>query len=124
MPRWNTFQKLTCGLLALVVIDVSRPAAAADYAPVDCGKASLPSERAICHSYALGQAEARMATLFGVVTSLIAMGQRSDVNDAQRKWLKERNACDDDTVCLTRAYQSRINALSTAIDAIATRGPY
>jgi hypothetical protein len=29
-----------------------------------------------------------MATLFGVVTSLVAMGQRADIGDAQRTWLK------------------------------------
>jgi len=65
-----------------------------------------------------------MATLFGVVTSLVAMGQRSDIGDAQRKWLKERNACGDDTTCLARAYQSRIDSLSTSLDAIASRGPF
>jgi uncharacterized protein len=106
------------------LLAVSVPARAADYAPVDCSKASLPAERAICPSYPLGQAEARMATLFGVVTSLVAPGQRGDIGDAQRKWLKERNACGDDNACIARAYQSRITALSAALDAIASRGPF
>jgi uncharacterized protein len=116
--------KQTGGLIAVAFFAVSVPARAADYAPIDCGKASLPPERAICRNYPLGQDEARMATLFGVVTSLVAMGQRSDIGDAQRKWLKERNACGDDTTCLARAYQSRIDSLSTSLDAIASRGPF
>jgi uncharacterized protein len=81
---------LTGGLVALSLLAASAPARAADYAPIDCGKVSSPAERAICRSYPLAQAEARMATLFGVVTSPVATGQRADVGDAQRKWLKER----------------------------------
>ena len=124
MLHFNSLRKLSGGVLALSLLVASVPARAADYAPIDCSKASLPAERAICQSYPLGQAEARMATLFGVVTSLVAMGQRGDIGDAQRKWLKERNACGDDSACIARAYQSRITALSSALDAIASRGPF
>jgi uncharacterized protein len=124
MLHFNKLRKLTASAVALSLLAASVPARAADYAPVDCSKASLPAERAICRSYPVGQAEGRMATLFGVVTSLVAMGQRGDIGDAQRKWLKERNACGDDNACIARAYQSRITALSAALDAIASRGPF
>jgi uncharacterized protein len=120
----NNLRKLAGGLVALSALAASVPARAANYAPIDCSKASSPAERAICRTYPLGQAEARMATLFGVVTSLVAMGQRGDIGDAQRKWLKERNACGDDSACIARAYQSRIAVLSAAFDAIASRGPF
>jgi uncharacterized protein len=124
MLDFNNFRKLTGGLVALSLLVASVPADAADYTPIDCSKASSPAERAVCRSYPLGQAEARMATLFGVVTSLVAMGQRGDIGDAQRKWLKERNTCGDDSACIARAYQSRIAVLSSALDAIASRGPF
>jgi uncharacterized protein len=124
MLHFNHLQKLTTTAVALNLLAASVPARAADYAPIDCRKASSPAERAICRSYPLGQAEARMATLFGVVTSLVAMGQRGDIGEAQRKWLKERNACGDDSACIARAYQSRITALSAVLDAIASRGPF
>jgi uncharacterized protein len=124
MLHSNNRRKLTVGAVALSLLTASVPARAADYAPIDCSKASSPTERAICRSYPLGQAEARMATMFGVVTSLVAMGQRGDIGDAQRKWLKERDACGDDTACIARAYQSRITALSAILDAIASRGPF
>jgi uncharacterized protein len=124
MLHFNDLRKLTTSAVVLSLLAASLPARAADYAPVDCSKASSPAERTICQSYPLGQAEARMATLFGVVTSLVAMGQRGDIGDAQRKWLKERNTCGDDSACIARAYQSRIAVLSSALDAIASRGPF
>jgi uncharacterized protein len=124
MLHVNNLRKLTGGLTALSLLVASVPARAAEYAPIDCSKASSPAERTICRSYPLGQAEARMATLFGVVTSLVAMGQHADIGDAQRKWLKERNACGDDDACIARAYQSRIATLSATLDAIASHGPF
>lgn len=122
--HFNSYRKRIGGLVALTLFAASVPARAADYAPIDCGRASSSAERAICRSYSLGQAEARTATLFGVVTSLVAMGQRADIGDAQRTWLKERNACGDDSACIARAYQSRIAALSANLDAIASHGPF
>jgi uncharacterized protein len=124
MLHFNNLRKLTGGLVVLSLLAASVPARAADYAPIDCSKASSPAERTICRSYPLGQAEARMATLFGVVTSLVAMGQRGDIGDAQRKWLKQRNACGDDSACIARAYQSRSAVLSATLDAIAPHGPF
>src|ERR1700760_2574614 len=123
MLRLNRLLKPTGALAALGFLAASAPAWAAGYAPIDCGKASSSAERAICRSYSLGQAEARMATLFGVVTSLVAMGQRGDIGDAQRKWLKQRDACGEEAACLARAYQSRIDTLLSTFDSIASRGP-
>jgi uncharacterized protein len=124
MLHLKSLRKLATGLAALSLLAASAPARAADYAPIDCSKASSPAERTICGSYSLGQAEARMATLFGAVTSLVAMGQRADIGDTQRGWLKERNGCGSDGACIARAYQSRIAALSATLDAIASRGPF
>ena len=82
------------------------------------------AEIAICNSYALGQNEARIATLFGVLTSLVAMGQRSDLIDTQRRWISVREACGGNVECLSRAYKTRIDELSQALDALAKRGPF
>jgi uncharacterized protein len=99
-------------------------ASAGEYAPVNCNKASSAAEQTICGSYALGQSEARMATLFSVATSLVAMGQRGDLQDAQRKWIASREACGKNVGCLTAAYAERIRALNNVIAGIASRGPY
>jgi uncharacterized protein len=65
-----------------------------------------------------------MATLFGIATSMVAMGQRGDIKDAQRKWLQAREACGERIACLTESYAARIGALNEIIDGIASRGPY
>src|SRR4029079_12938256 len=90
----------------------------------DCKKAATPAEKTICGNYGLGQDEARLATLFSVLTSLVAMGQRADLTDAQRKWVSVRDACGSDAGCLARVYQARINELSQTLDALAKRGPF
>jgi uncharacterized protein len=123
-----TMRKL---LLAVVVASAagmpslaSSLAFGADYAPLDCAKAQSPAEKTICKTYSLGQAEARMATLYAVTTSLVAMGQRGDIGDAQRQWLKTREACGRDIACLSKAYSDRIGQLNAVIANIASRGPY
>jgi uncharacterized protein len=110
-------------VLAAVVLRSSLAQAGA-YTPIDCNKASSPSERTICRNYDLGQQESRLATLFGVATSLVAMGQRGDIQDAQRAWLKTRASCGNDVACLTKAYDARIRNLNGVIESIAARGPF
>jgi uncharacterized protein len=111
-------------VLAVAVIGNAPIARAADYAPLNCGKARSAAEITICKTYSLGQAEARMATLYGIATSLVAMGQRGDIGDAQMQFLKVRNACGRNVACLTRVYVNRIDQLNKVIAAIASRGPY
>lgn len=98
--------------------------ATASYRPLECGKAVSQSELAICRSYSLGRAEARMATLFGIVTSLVPMGQRADIEESQRQWLNTRDSCGGDIACLSKSYQSRIETLSAIIASISARGPF
>jgi len=111
---------------AIIIATLFKPslARAGDYAPLDCATANSVAERTICGSYALGQQEARMATLFSIATSLVAMGQRGDIRDAQRKWLESRDACGKRTSCLAAAYDTRIRELNDVITGVASRGPY
>src|SRR5580692_11481438 len=111
-------------LLVLVLCLAPGLCHAASYAPLDCAKASTSAEITVCKTYALGQDEARLATLFGVLTSLVAMGQRADIVDAQRRWISVREACGNSVDCLSLAYQTRINELSQALDGLAKRGPF
>ena len=111
-------------ILGFAVLAASASVSASDYAPVDCSKANDPSLYAICNNYSLGQAEARMATLYGIAASLVAMGQRGELIETQRDWLAERDRCGDVTGCLHDAYARRIRRLNGVIDNIASRGPY
>jgi uncharacterized protein len=115
---------LRAAVMTLVLASTSSLAHAAEYAPLDCHKARSAADRTICDSYVLGQSEARMATLYSVATSLVAMGQRGDIQDAQTAWLRAREACGANKACLTGAYERRIAALQQVIAGIASRGPY
>jgi uncharacterized protein len=117
--RWRAI-----AVASMVIASISGIANAGEYAPLNCNKARSPAEHAICDTYSLGQSEARMATLFTVATSLVAMGQRGDIQDAQRQWLTAREACGKNTECLSTAYDRRIHALEKVIATIASRGPY
>jgi uncharacterized protein len=118
----------TSAAALLVTVNVfayaASAASAGEYAPLDCNKAGSPAEQAICNSYGLGQKEARVATLFSVATSLVAMGQRGDIQDAQRDWLASRDACGRNVGCLNETYDRRIRALDGVLAGIASRGPY
>ena len=46
-------------MVASAAAGLAAPAAATEYAPIDCARASSPSETAICANYVLGQDEAR-----------------------------------------------------------------
>jgi len=117
-------KRLLYAAIGLLIVCEPCAAVAADYRPLDCAKAMAAAEIAICKTYSLGQAEARMATLYGIATSLVAMGQRGDLGDTQRQWIARRDACGRKVACLTRAYAERIEQLNKVIAEIASRGPY
>jgi uncharacterized protein len=100
------------------------PVSAADYAPLNCAAAASPSEKAICRNYGLGQLEARMATLYQWSTSFVGMGQRGDMQDAQRAFLKERASCGADIGCLRQAYDKRITQLQSVMENVREKGPF
>ncbi len=111
-------------LLSFALIPAPCFSQTASYAPLNCAKASAPAEKTICVNYELGQDEARLATLYGALTSLVAMGQRGAIMDAQQKWIAVRNACGTNVKCLQGGYQARIANLSRGFDALAKRGPF
>ncbi len=117
---------MRCLSAVLVIAALLAPhaASAGDYAPLNCNKASSPAERTICKSYDLGQSEARMATLFGIATSLAAMGRRGDLEDAQRKWITSRDTCGKKIACLSKAYDARIGELNGVVTSVVARGPF
>lgn len=109
---------------AAIVLCLSGAARSAIYAPLNCVAARTPTDRAICRHYALGQLEARMATLYEWTTALVAMGQRGNIQDAQRAFLKKRTACGANVACIRRAYDRRIAQLDAVMREIASHGPY
>jgi uncharacterized protein len=113
-----------CMLWLCVLGLASGGAQASPYEPLDCSKGLTTAGKTICDNYTLGQDEARQATLFAVVTSLVAMGQRANLIESQRRWIETRETCGRDAKCLSIAYKARIEDLSKILDALAKRGPF
>ena len=84
------------GFIGVSAFASATAVSAADYAPLDCRKANAPALSAICNNYSLGQAEARMATLFGIATSLVpwVSAATSSTRNAIGSW----NATDAATI--------------------------
>ena len=118
--------RLTKTFACAIVISITAAdvAVCGEYSPIDCNRADDAAQKAICRDYSLGQAEARMATLYSIVTSMVGMGQRAEIQDAQRDWIKGRDSCAGDKACLGEAYARRINTLNAAIADIASHGPF
>jgi uncharacterized protein len=93
-------------------------------ASFDCAKAKTADEKTICRNRSLSDADVKMATMFTMNAHLVMMGTRGAMQDRQRGWLAERNACKGSFRCLTAAYDKRIDELQADFDTIASRGPF
>jgi uncharacterized protein len=68
--------------LVLAAISLTLTAHAAS--PIDCAKASSVTERIICSTPSLLQADARMTAYFEIATQFVGMGVRGDLQDSQQ----------------------------------------
>lgn len=129
-PTWargaTSGKWLRWGVIGLVIAVAAGPALTgkAEAASFDCGAARAADEIAICRSQALSDLDVRMATTYGILIRLVAMGQRGMLQDGQRAFLASRAACGADTACIAAAYRDRLAILDKAVDAIVSRGPY
>ncbi|UDQ90768.1 hypothetical protein LJE71_07150 [Xanthobacter autotrophicus] len=108
-------------LAAVLAASLIVPASAASFS---CAGVSAADEVAICKSCDLAQLDVKMATLYGVITKMVGMGQRGAIQDDQRAWLVERAACKADAACISAAYQTRIRAIEGMLSDIYSRGPF
>lgn len=100
------------------------PGGAAWAASFDCTQAKHPDERAICASRALSEQDVEMAVRFEMLTGLVAMGTRGDMQDAQHDWLQRRSRCGASRSCLATAYRERIDVLKQQYQQLKSRGPF
>ncbi|QHP91150.1 DUF1311 domain-containing protein [Burkholderia glumae] len=78
----------------------------------------------ICASRALSEQDVEMAVRFEMLTGLVAMGTRGDMQDAQQAWRQRRAACGASRTCLAAAYRDRIAALEPQDQQLKSRGPF
>ena len=77
-------------------------------ASFDCSKARLPAELAICQDSELSRLDEEMVRAY---TEALKKGGSQGLKASQRAWLKERNACGSNTLCLKRLYQARTSEI-------------
>ncbi|MFH1558496.1 MAG: hypothetical protein B7Y12_22785 [Rhizobiales bacterium 24-66-13] len=98
-----------------------RPAGAASF---DCAAAKAPDEKAVCATRSLNDLDVKMATQYAIVTRLVGMGRRGDLQDQQRAFLKQRAACGSNVACIAKAYQDRIAVFEGVLDGVVSLGPF
>ena len=75
----------------------------------DCAKAKTFTEKAICQDPELSALDDELSMMY---TSAVARTKNSKaLKKQQEKWLKERDACQNET-CVKKSYQKRIIDLS------------
>lgn len=100
------------------------PLPAAQAASFDCGAAKAADEKAVCVNRDLSDLDVKTATLYDVLSHLVAMGQRGVLQDQQRAFLAYRATCGGRVTCIRKAYDARIAELNTGLQAIYARGPF
>jgi uncharacterized protein len=103
-------------LLAGPLLAGALPAQAASF---DCQKPDLAAdEAAICQTLSLNDLDVKMVTTFDLLSGLLAMGARGELQDQQIAWLTERGECKGDVACLTAAYTARLAQLATVYEGV------
>ena len=93
-------------------------------APIDCAKAQSPTERTICRTPSLLQADARLAAYFEIATQFVGMGVRGDLYDSQQAFPAKRGKCGTDKACILAAYKQQVAPLEAIIANIKSHGPF
>jgi uncharacterized protein len=92
--------------------------------PIDCAKAASPTEKTICSTPSLLQADARMTTYFDIATQLVGMGVRGNLYNSQQAFPAVRNKCGTDKACILAAYKKQTAPLEAVIANVKSHGPF
>jgi uncharacterized protein len=106
--------------LAMVSFASRAPAAS----PIDCAKITNATERTICSTPTLLQADARMTAYYEIAIQLVGMGMRGDLGDSQQAFPAMRNKCGTDKACILAAYKKQTAPLEAVIENVKTHGPF
>jgi uncharacterized protein len=111
-------------LLSLLLVASSLSQSAAAASPVDCAKATTPTEKTICSTPSLLQADARMTAYYEIAIQFVGMGARGDLGDSQQAFPATRNKCGTDKACILAAYKKQMAPLEAVIANVKTHGPF
>jgi uncharacterized protein len=83
----------------------------------DCAANLAPPEQAICGNAALANRDRALTALYGQLTQALTGPARQAVVEAQRAWLRNRNACREPgmATCIAGLYDQRIAELKSML---------
>jgi uncharacterized protein len=110
--------------LALAFAATSLNLTAYAASPIDCAKAANATERTVCRTPSLLQADARMMAYFEIATQFVGMGVRGDLQDSQQAFPALRDKCGTDKACILAAYKKQTAPLEAVIANVKTHGPF
>jgi uncharacterized protein len=110
--------------VSLVAIIAAASLTARAASPIDCAKAKDPTERTVCSTPSLIQADARMTAYFEIAIQFVGMGVRGDLGDSQQAFPAVRDRCGADKACILAAYKKQTAPLEAVIANVATHGPF
>ncbi|EBE1623909.1 hypothetical protein MXG72_004474 [Salmonella enterica] len=87
-------------------------------ASFDCHRETGTDEKTICTDRQLSELDTEMTIKYHWLKGLAGMGVAGEMEDTQRAWLKKRQSCGSDSVCLRTLYRQRIQALDKIYDSI------
>lgn len=111
-------RKATLTVLACLLAPVLAKAAS-----FPCEKAEAADEKAVCEHRPLNDLDVEMAVRFEILKDMLAMGNRTTLQEDQEAWLKERQTCGADIACLRGAYETRLKVLRGVLAEFAKQGP-
>jgi uncharacterized protein len=115
---WNSIK--VCLSLAIASLAASAHAAS----PIDCAKITNATERTICSTPSLLQADARMTAYFEIATQLVGMGMRGNLYDSQQAFPAARSKCGTNKTCILAAYKKQTAPLEAVIANVKSHGPF
>ncbi|MEM7069792.1 MAG: hypothetical protein AAF478_13010 [Pseudomonadota bacterium] len=110
------------GLSAMIAASAVLAAVTVSTTPVraqsfSCANAQIPSELAVCNNENLLIKDERLAALFAdIVIRAVGTKKFEEISNRHSEWLKQRNSCKIDFVCLETKYDNRIRELQPVTD--------
>ena len=83
-------------------------------ASFDCSLASNSTEETICDYGELSALDRMMAKAYRQAPDVVGWMSAEELKKAQKKWLVQRNSCDDDLGCIYKSYIDRLKEISAA----------
>ncbi|QIO07552.1 lysozyme inhibitor LprI family protein [Acinetobacter shaoyimingii] len=96
----------------------------AQAASFNCKSAKTSTEKQVCKTLSLNDADVKMSTTYNIIRHLVPMGTRGAIQDEQAAWLKQRNLCGAKITCLSQRYQERQQKLDQHMQRIYALGPF